>query len=83
MNVFILKVSSFTIYCINALLFHVSSFTIYYINALVIKASPIYTLKQIPHVSKFVLDFIASAYGKKTKFLPIESIGSPHNSVCI
>jgi hypothetical protein len=37
----------------NALLFHVSSFTIYYTNDLVIKAK--------------ILDFIASAYGKKPK----------------
>ena len=51
MNVLTLHVSSSTIYCMNALLFHVSSFTIYYMNALVIKASPLYILKQMAHVS--------------------------------
>jgi hypothetical protein len=46
-------------------------------NALVIKASPLYILKQMPHV----LDFIAIASGKKKKkFWTIESIASPHNS---
>ena len=46
-------------------------------NALVIKASPLYILKQMPHV----LDFIAIASGKKKKIWTIESIVSPHNSV--
>ena len=32
-------------------MFHVSSFTIYYVNALVIKASLLYILKQMHHVS--------------------------------
>ena len=81
MDVLIFKVSSFTIYCINALIFHVSSFTICYINALVIKASPLYILKQMPHVSICFRFSSLCLWKKKPKFWTIESIVSPHNSV--
>ena len=50
-------------------------------NALVIKASPLYILKQMPHVS-ICFRFSSLCLWKKTpKFWTIESIVSPHNSV--
>ena len=59
--------------CLNISCFN--SFTIYYMNALVTKASSLYILKQMSHVSNcFRLE-------KNPKFWTLESIVSPHNSV--
>ena len=50
-------------------------------NALVIKASPIYILKQMPHVSICFRFSSLCLWKKKPKFWTIESIVSSHNSV--
>ena len=50
-------------------------------NALVIKASSLYILKQMPHVSICFRFSSLCLWKEKTKFWTIESIVSPHNSV--
>ena len=80
MDVLIFQVSSFTIYCINALIFHVSSFTICYINALVIKASPLYILKQMPHVS-ICFRFSSLCLWKKKQSFEQQNLQSVHITV--
>ena len=49
-------------------------------NALVIKASSLYILKQMPHVSICFRFSSLCLWKEKTKFWTIESIVSPHNS---
>ena len=80
MDVLIFQVSSFTIYCINALIFHVSCFTICYINALVIKASPLYILKQMPHVS-ICFRFSSLCLWKKKQSFEQQNLQSVHITV--
>ena len=80
MDVLIFQVSNFTIQCINALIFHVSSFTIYYMNALVIKASLLYILKQMPHVS-ICFRFSSLCLWKKKQSFEQQNLQSVHITV--